>query len=171
MSVSARVGKPQLTQPAAATPHSVPMSPKALTKAKTRSLLYMQDLLVVAGLDAAEGHGGTVGEPEGEDGRGDVRAEGHDTGVPADLNTGFQQLLDGRGAVVVGRTEDVEAAFLVLFDDHPWRFPDWGGTDDGGKTGCRTVHELHAAFTQDGVVGRAEPDLAGSMSGSSSETW
>ena len=37
---SARVGKPQLTHPAAAAPHSVPTSPRALTNAKIRFLLY-----------------------------------------------------------------------------------------------------------------------------------
>ncbi len=134
---------------------------QGVDEGKDAVLVVVQDLLVVAGFDAAEGHGGAVGEPEGEYGRGDVRAEGNDTGVPADLDTGFQELLDGRGAVVVGRAEDVEASALVLFDDVLGDFRGRGGADDGGKTGGRAVHELHAAFSQDGVVGRTHPDLAG----------
>ncbi len=96
-----------------------------------------------------------------EYGRKNVRARARYTGVPADLSTGFQQLLDGRGAVVVGRAKDVEASALVLFNDVLGDFRVGGGADHGGKARGRTVHEFHASFSQDGIVGRAYPDLAG----------
>ena len=66
MSVSARVGKPQLMAPAALAAHSAFTSPRAFTKANTRSLLYLQDRLVIARLHATERHGGAVGEAESE---------------------------------------------------------------------------------------------------------
>ena len=130
-----------------------------------RSLLYSSILSAVAGLDPAEGHGGPVGETQGEDGGGDVRAEGDDTGGPADLHAGLNELLGYRGGAfdVPGRTEDVEVLLLV-FQDHVHGFLDaGGGADDGGEPGGGAVYELDAAFPEDGVVGRAQPDIGGAF--------
>ncbi len=122
--------------------------------------VVVQDLLVITRLHAAEGHGGPVGEPEGKNGRGDIRAERDNTGVPADLNPGFDELVGHAGAVVVGCTEDVQVLLLVVFHDHLGGFRIRAGAYDGRKARGTAVHELYPALTQDNVVGRTDPHLA-----------
>jgi len=124
-------------------------------------LVVEQHAFVVAGLHPAEGHGGAVGEAQCENGRGNIRPEGHDAGVPADLHPGLEQLLGHRGVVVLSGQEDVKAAFLVLFDNQLGGLGVRCRADDGGKAGGRSVHELDATLAENGVVGRAQPDLAG----------
>ena len=70
------------------------------------------------------------------------------------------QLLGHIGSVVVGRQEYIEAPLLVFLHDHLGDLRIRGGTHNGGKAGGRAVHELHASFSEDGVVGRSQPDLA-----------
>ncbi len=48
---------------------------------------------VIAGLDAAEGHGHPAGETDGEDRRGIRLPEWHQTGIPADLDIVVHQLV------------------------------------------------------------------------------
>ncbi len=70
-------------------------------------------------------------------------------------------MLDHGGTVLIGRAENVQAAALVFFHDHLGGFRIGCRTDDGRKTGGRTVDELDASLTENRVVGRTEPDLAG----------
>ena len=160
MSVSAMVGKPQLMAPAALAAHSALTSPRAFTKAKTRSLLYCRIGLVIARLHATEGHGRAVGKTQSEDRGRNVRTERHQTSVPADLHARFDQLLGKGRARLVGAHEDVKVLLLIVFGDHLGDFRIGRRADDGGKTGGAAVHELDAALAHDGVVGSTEPDLA-----------
>jgi hypothetical protein len=141
-------------------------SPRALTKAKTRSLLYIR---IFCSRRAERRRRPWRRGWQNPGRRWPKRCPGRRAryGCSSRSERRLRELLDDRGAVLVGGAEDVEAALLVLFDDHPWRFPVWGRADDGGKPGRRAVHELHAAFSQDGVVGRPSQILPASMSGSS----
>ena len=66
---------------------------KGIDKGKDSVLVIEQHSFVVAGLNPAEGHGGAVGKTKGKNGRGNIRTEGNDTGIPADLHSGFDELL------------------------------------------------------------------------------
>ncbi len=71
----------------------------------------------IAGLDAAEGQRGAVGEAQGVDQRRDVPAEGHQPGLPAELHAFFGQLLGELLAVRAAAHEDVEVLLLQLPGD------------------------------------------------------
>jgi len=119
-----------------------------------------QHTAVIAWLHTAEGHGGTVGETESKNGGGNVRPEGDDTGIPTDLYTGLKKLLDDGFTVMVSGTEDIKIFLLIILDDHLGDLGIGSGTDDGGKTGSRTVNELYTAFSKNNVVGGTDPDFA-----------
>src|SRR5208337_4010078 len=87
-----------------------------IDKGKDAVLVVKQHLQGRSRFDAAKGHGGPVGEAQGEDRPGDIRAEGHDPGGPAHLDPGFQELFRHRGLAVnrFGGAEDVEVLFLVF---------------------------------------------------------
>jgi len=106
-----------------------------------------------AGLDAAEGHGGPVGEAQGEDRPGDVRAEGHDPGGPADLHAAFQKLFRYRGLTVdgPGGAEDVEVLFLI-FCDQVYGFLEPGELANGG--GPVWLRRAWKAASADSFMGR-----------------
>ena len=57
------------------------------------------------------------------------------------------------------RHEDIEVLLLQLLGDFGGDLLSRGGAQDGGKAGGGAVHELHAAFAQDDVIGGAQPDV------------
>ena len=59
---------------------------QGVDKCKDSVFVVLQYFLVIAGLNATEGHGRSVGKTKGEYGGRDIRTKGNDTGVPADLN-------------------------------------------------------------------------------------
>ena len=77
------------------------------------------------------------------------------------MDPGLEQLLADGGPVLVGGAENVEGFLLVFLHDQLGGFGIRGRADDGGETRGRTVDEFHPAFAEDGVVGGAQPDLAG----------
>ena len=71
---------------------------------------------------------------------------------------------------MVGRTEDIKTLFLIVFHESSWRFPHREGQilQYAAKPGARTIHEFHAAFSQNGIIGRVPPtSFPASISGSS----
>ena len=62
-------------------------------KGKGPVLVVDQVAAVIAGLDAAEGHGHAAGKADGEDRRGVGLAKGHQPRVPADLHVVLHQQL------------------------------------------------------------------------------
>ena len=118
-----------------------------------------QHLAVVARLDAAEGQGDAGGKTHGEDRGGNIRSEGDQAGRPADLDAGLDQLLGETLAVIFGGHEDVEVLLLELGGDFGGDLLGRSRATDGGKTGGGAVDELDAAFPQDDVIGRAQPDV------------
>ena len=67
--------------------------PAGQHKSKNAVLVIDEVFPEIAGLDAAEGHGGARGKAQGEHRGRYIRAEGHQARVPADLHAGIHQLL------------------------------------------------------------------------------
>ena len=103
--------------PAAAAYLSGVTSPKREHEGEDAVLVVLQVGGEVAGLDAAEGKGGAVGEAQGVDQGRHVPAERHQPGVPAKLDAFFGQLLGELLAVRAAAHEDVEVLLLQLLGD------------------------------------------------------
>ncbi len=61
---------------------------------------------------------------------------------------------------MTGGQENVQTAFLVILDNIFGNFRIRRSADDGGKTRCGSVHKLHPAFTENGIIGRPQPDFS-----------
>ena len=133
---------------------------QGIDEGKNTVFVVEQHLIVITRLYIAEGHRCPVGKPQGKNRRRNVRSEGNDAGVPADLNAGFKKLLGHGSVFVAGGQENIQAAFLILFDNHLGNFRIRCSPYDGGKPWSGAVHKLNAAFAKNGIIGGAEPDLS-----------
>ncbi len=112
----------------------------------------------VAGLDAAEGEGGAVGEAEGVDEGRDVGAEGDEPGFPPELDTLLGELVGELPAARGAGHEDVEIFLLELPRDLDGDRVGRRRPGDRGEAGGRSVDELDTSLTQNHVVGGSQPD-------------
>ena len=62
---------------------------------------------------------------------------------------------------MAGGQENIQAALLVLFDNHLGGFRIRSSAHDGGKPRGSAVHKLNTAFTEHGIIGGPEPNFPG----------
>ena len=87
-----------------------------------------------------------------------IAPEGHQAGVPAQLDAFFGQLLGELLAVGAAAHEDVEILLLQLLGDLHGDLIGRGRAGDRGKPGGGAVDKLDAALAHDDIAGRAQPD-------------
>ena len=134
---------------------------QGVDKGENTILVVFQHALVVPRLDATESHAGPVGKTQSENRSRNIRAKGHQPGVPADLHPSLNQLLGKGGTALVGTHEHIEVLLLVLFGDELGRFRIRSRTHYGSKPRGAAIDKLDTALAHDNVMGSSHPELPG----------
>ena len=134
---------------------------ESIYKCKYALFVIVEYLLVIPGLNTAEGHGRPVCKTECENSRGNIRSERHDSGIPSDLNTRLNQLLNKCCAIMICRAENIEVFLLIILDNHLGCLRIGARADDCCKTWCAAVNKLNASFPENDIVCRSHPYFSG----------
>jgi hypothetical protein len=128
-------------------------------KGKGPVLVVNQVAPVVAGLDAAEGHGDPAGEADGENRGGVGLTEGHESGVPSHLHVVSTRRSGIRDTVGLVVHEDIKVLLLQFQSDPAGNLLGGRSAHDGGKARGGAVDEFDAPLPENDVVRRAQPDV------------